>query len=493
MEAVVHKAGALGEGHEFGLEPDQRLRGDDVFEADAAVLAYHHVLELRAARAQAVHDGALEFGRAVQHEQFDGLYGNAVLFVGDDDHLGDAELEALAAHGLDKDGEVQLAAARDLEAGLANDVLHFQPDIDLLLLVEPVAELGGGHEFSFAAGQRAVVGIEFHGEGGLLDLQAGEHSRVLHVGDGVSYFYAFQAGHGDDIAGMGFLDDHALEVLVAHELHDLADPGLGDGAGYGDLLGGGDPAGHDAAHADAAGVGAVVEHGHQQAERLVVQVEGAGDMLDDGLEKVGEVGGFVIEVLGSPAVAADGVDYGEVKLGVGSAELHEQGEHFVERGVGVAVEAVDLVYDHDGAQAEGEGFLEDEAGLRHGAVEGVDQEQDAVDHPEDAFDFAAEVGVAGGVDYMDGGVFIADGGVLGEDGDAPLFFEVVGVHDADGFFAAFVMVGAGLLEHGVHEGGFAVVDVGDDGDVAKVLAALGCVLLHVCMVLLGKLLCHDVL
>jgi hypothetical protein len=27
-----------------------------------------------------------------------------------------------------------------------------------------------------------------------------------------------------------------------------------------------------------------------------------------------------------------------------------------------------------------------------------------------------------------------------------------------------------LLEHGVDEGGFAVVDVGDDGDVANVLA-----------------------
>ena len=55
--------------------------------------------------------------------------------------------------------------------------------------------------------------------------------------------------------------------------------------------------------------------------------------------------------------------------------------------------------------------------------------------------------------------------VLGEDGDAALSFEVVGVHDAlgDGFIGA---EGAGLAQHGVDEGGLAVVDVGDDGDVA---------------------------
>jgi hypothetical protein len=44
--------------------------------------------------------------------------------------------------------------------------------------------------------------------------------------------------------------------------------------------------------------------------------------------------------------------------------------------------------------------------------------------------------VAGGVDDVDLGVVIVDRGVLGENGDAALFFEVVGVHDAlgDGSF-----------------------------------------------------------
>jgi hypothetical protein len=77
--------------------------------------------------------------------------------------------------------------------------------------------------------------------------------------------------------------------------------------------------------------------------------------------------------------------------------------------------------------------------------------------------------VAGGVDDVDLDVAVRDGGVLGEDGDAALALQVVAVHHA----RLRDLVGAealGLLEHGVHEGGLAVVDVGDDGDVADVLA-----------------------
>ena len=62
-------------------------------------------------------------------------------------------------------------------------------------------------------------------------------------------------------------------------------------------------------------------------------------------------------------------------------------------------------------------------------------------------------------------VAVVDGGVLGQDRDAALALEVVVVHGALGD----ALVGAeraALAEHRVDEGGLAVVDVGDDGDVA---------------------------
>ena len=62
---------------------------------------------------------------------------------------------------------------------------------------------------------------------------------------------------------------------------------------------------------------------------------------------------------------------------------------------------------------------------------------------------------------------VVDGGVLGQDGDAALALEVVRVHDALGD-RWFVAERPRLAKHGVDEGRLAVVDVGDDGDVANV-------------------------
>ena len=60
---------------------------------------------------------------------------------------------------------------------------------------------------------------------------------------------------------------------------------------------------------------------------------------------------------------------------------------------------------------------------------------------------------------------IVDGRVLGQNRDAALALELVRVHDPLGH----ALVGpedAALMQQGVHQRGLAVVDVGDDGDVA---------------------------
>ena len=106
-----------------------------------------------------------------------------------------------------------------------------------------------------------------------------------------------------------------------------------------------------------------------------------------------------------------------------------------------------------------------------GPSRGVDQQHDAVDHGERALHFAAEVGVARRVDDVDLHVAVVNRRVLGQDRDAALALQVHRVHDPFGD----LLVGAkdaALVQHGVDQGGLAVVDVGDDGDVADRLAAL---------------------
>jgi len=127
---------------------------------------------------------------------------------------------------------------------------------------------------------------------------------------------------------------------------------------------------------------------------------------------------------------------------------------------------VDLVDHHNDPVAQLQGLGEHEAGLGHGALGGVHQQDDAVDHLQDALHLAAEVGVARGIHDVDLGVLVPDGGVLGQDGDAPLPLQVAGVHDPV-HHLLILPVDAALLQHLVHQRGFAVVDVGDDGDISQ--------------------------
>ncbi len=126
-----------------------------------------------------------------------------------------------------------------------------------------------------------------------------------------------------------------------------------------------------------------------------------------------------------------------------------------------------LVDRDDRLQAKLERLADHEFGLRHRTFGGVDKHDDAVDHRQDALDLTAEIGVARGVDDVDLGVFPMHRGALGENGDAALALQIVGVHGTLDL-TLVVAVGAGLLQQLVDEGGLAVVDVGDDGDVAKV-------------------------
>ena len=184
-----------------------------------------------------------------------------------------------------------------------------------------------------------------------------------------------------------------------------------------------------------------------------------------------------------PALAR-GVDDREVQrvLAVRLVEqVHEQLVGLVDDLGDPGVAAVGLVDHQDDGHVGVERLAQHEAGLRERALGGVDEQHDAVDHGQAALDLATEVGVAGGVDDVDrhrlavgGRAGVVDRGVLREDRDALLALEVAGVHHPLG--DALGLVGgerAGLAEHRVDQRGLAVVDVGDDRDVAEVDAGGG--------------------
>ena len=156
----------------------------------------------------------------------------------------------------------------------------------------------------------------------------------------------------------------------------------------------------------------------------------------------------------------------EVELFVRGAQPVEEVEGPIHGPVGSGALAVHLVHHDDCAETALERLPGHERGLRHGAFDRVHQEDDGIDHGEDALHLAAEIRVARRIDDVDAPALPIDGRVLRKDGDAALALELARVHEA---LAAVAMraQGTGLAQELVHERGLAMIDMGDDGDVAE--------------------------
>jgi len=149
---------------------------------------------------------------------------------------------------------------------------------------------------------------------------------------------------------------------------------------------------------------------------------------------------------------------------VGGLEVDKKAEYLIVDPQGLGVGPVDLVDGHDRAEPQGERFPGDEPGLGHGPLCSIHQNQDSVDHPENPLHLTAEVRVPRGIDDVDLGTLPPHRRILGQNGDAPLTLERVGIHHA----LLHLLVGperSRLPEHLVHQGSFAVIDMGDDRQV----------------------------
>ena len=227
----------------------------------------------------------------------------------------------------------------------------------------------------------------------------------------------------------------------------------------------------------------------EELERMAGRVRHGRRDLDEQVEQRAEVRARLIEVARRSAGLGVRVDDRELDLvGVG-AEVHEQLVDVVEDHLGARVATVDLVDRDDDREPARHRLLEDVARLGQRSLRGVHEQQDGVDHQQGPLDLATEVGVTGGVDDVEPDALVVDRRLLGEDRDPLLALEVAGIHDPidDGLVRA---ERAGLAQKRIDQRGLAVVDVGDDGDIAQVGAdggrsgggggiGHGCVLLQV--------------
>ena len=378
------------------------------------------------------------------------------------------QLVAFAAHGLDQDAELQFSAAGDFHGVLVVALAHAQRNVAFGFAQQAVTDHTAGDLAALGAGKGRVVDTEGHRQRRRIDRLRRHRSLDRRIANGMGDGRVRQAGQGDDIAGFRLVDGDTLQTAERQHLGDAAVlDQIALAVEHLHRLVRLHAARPNAPGDDAAEIIVGFDDGAEQTERAFLdhrRLYVAEHQLEQGLHAV------VLRAFQRgrhPPLLGRAVEDRKVELLVGGVERGEQVEHFVDHLDGAGVGAVDLVDHDDGFEAHLQRLRHHEFGLRQRTLSGVDQHQGAVHHVEDAFDLAAEVGVAGGVDDVDARALPIDRGSLGQDGDAALALEIVRVHGAVDL-ALVLAVDPRLLQQAVDQRGLAVVDVGDDGDVAKV-------------------------
>ena len=384
----------------------------------------------------------------------------------------DLELEALAAHGFHQHRQMQDAAACHFDTRLVFGLLDTHGDVALLFAHQALFKLTCADDIALAADERAGRGLEHDRHGGFLDLDGFHLNRVLRIGDHVSDVGIFNADHRDDIARMRF--GHLGFAKILKGVH-LADLGLvGASVGFIDqhLLLLVHRAAMKAANTDTALVAAVIDGAHLQRNGAIGLNVGAGDFLQNGVEQGNHVHVVVVRVVARVAVDGRSVHHGEIELLVRSTQFDHQIENLVNRTIRVGIGTVDLVDHHDDAKTLLERMRKNEARLRLGPLVGIDDKQGAVRHVQDALNLSTEIGMAGRIDDVDLNVLVVDGDILGKNGDTALALLVIRVKNT---LLHFLIIAEHVRcpQQAVNKCRFTMIDMSDDGDVAKIL------LLHV--------------
>mmetsp|Transcript_17539 Transcript_17539/g.45158 ORF Transcript_17539/g.45158 Transcript_17539/m.45158 type:complete len:392 (-) Transcript_17539:2-1177(-) len=292
----------------------------------------------------------------------------------------------------------------------------------------------------------------------------------------------------DDVAGHGLLDRlprHALhdgDVLHLAAAHQLARQGLGDNlvslrdVAAEDLASDGGPQARQLVH---------LRHEHGEAAALLIGrqhglVRHNGrrrrHRVADGLEESHHVrrpaiGPSLLQRARAEPSLARRVEGGILELVVACGHGGEDVKDIVLNLARLAHQRpVDLV-DHDHGLHLGvqQGLLQHELRLRLWPLNRINQEHDTIHHGEHALDLAAEVRVAWRVDDVERVAVPRHTRRLGQDRDATLLLQVLAVQHA----LCDLNSHATLLHQAVHQCGFAVIDVRDDGHVPDLFQLRG--------------------
>jgi hypothetical protein len=147
---------------------------------------------------------------------------------------------------------------------------------------------------------------------------------------------------------------------------------------------------------DTAGIAAEVQRSDLQLRHARSSDFGRWDVRENAFKQIREVFFGLEPACAHPSVLGRAVKYGVVQLVLSSVEAKHQFEDSFVDLIGTAVGFVDLVDDYDRLETKGNRLLKHEAGLWHGAFEGIHQQQNTVCKVQNTLHFTTKVAVTRG-------------------------------------------------------------------------------------------------
>lgn len=324
---------------------------------------------------------------------------------------------------------MELTAAGNLECIRCFRVFYTKSHVRFDFLVETGTDMAGSDEVTLTAGKWALIDMEYHGQGRFVDVDRRQCFRVRRISDRFTDIDIFEAGHSDDVADLRFIDRRTFHALPVEELSDMVASDLfaiGDSDRHPLLRG---TAGHTA-DSDLAEVVIRFERGDHDLQAGIRFAFRAWDILQDRIKERVKVLAFIIHVELGDAASCRCIEQREIELVIVRIEFHEELEDLAFDIGNTLIRTVDLIDDDDRLQLVFQRFSQDVLRLRHRSFMSIDEEQYAIDHVQDTFNFAAEVRMPWGVDDIDLHTVMHDRGIFRQDGDAAFTFQWIRVHDA---------------------------------------------------------------
>ena len=418
---------------------------------------------------QLVRDHAHEAFIAVHVQMLNGFKNLAVgILLQNDLGPADREFEALAAHGLYQDGELEFTAALNDKGIMISGLLHLNGNVTQGFLLQALLDDPALQKLAFAAGEGRSIDAEAHGDSRFINRNTRQGCGMLTGADGIADGHVLDAGENHDFTGL-----HLFNLLELHALIDLKLEGsqrtlLSISSDAVQRLVVVNRTVDYTADGKTAQVVGIVQIRNQHLERHVGIVGRSRQFVDDGFKKRGQILALVIRIVHRHAVSAHCVQHRKIQLFIVGAEVDEEIVNFIENFLDAGVLAINLVDNDHNGKLRLQCLMKDKAGLGEWAFRRIHEQNGSACHGQGALDLSAKIRMAWGINDVDLDSLPGDGAVLGSNRDAALAFEVPVIHNAVGNF----LVGsenATLFKKRIHKGGLTVVDMGYNSHIAKFL------------------------